>query len=345
MSVQRLGTTFIMQSSDIPEPVRDAAVRLAPSPVLAVEELHKGANSRVFRVKAADGNYAMKKYPLTDSRDRQGAEARALRFFERARISETPRLVACDTDNRVSLMSWLDGAAVTAVSNADVEQFAEFQLRLDRAIDDAARRQIGAASEACNSGARIVAQARARLDRLVTVRDTVAGFADFFDNALSPALAAFEKNARRIYSTLGQDFDADLPQERLTLIASDFGAHNVLRFASGRLAFVDFEYFGWDDPVTSVANFILHPGMELSEEQRAIYVDRLVAHFGAAEGLRIKALLPLYGVRWCAIILSDLLPERWQHRIQATSDGRNWSRVREEQFSKARRLLAGFAAS
>jgi len=44
---------IVMQSSDIPEQVRDAAARLAPSPVLAIEELRKGANSRVFRVKAA----------------------------------------------------------------------------------------------------------------------------------------------------------------------------------------------------------------------------------------------------------------------------------------------------
>ena len=52
-----------MQSSDIPKQVRDAAARLTPSPVLAIEELRKGANSRVFRVKTADGEFALKKYP------------------------------------------------------------------------------------------------------------------------------------------------------------------------------------------------------------------------------------------------------------------------------------------
>jgi len=94
-------------------------------------------------VKAAGAEFALKKYPLTDNRDRQGAEARALSFFERAKIAEAPRLVASDIQDRISLMSWLDGGAVSAVSDADVEQFADFQLRLDRAIDDAARREIG----------------------------------------------------------------------------------------------------------------------------------------------------------------------------------------------------------
>ena len=334
-----------MQSSDIPEQIREAALRLAPSPVLGIEEVRKGANSRVFCVKTADSAFALKKYPLTDSRDRQGAEARALAFFERAQIADTPRLIASDTQSGVSLMSWLDGAAVSAVSNADVEQFAEFQLRLDSAIDDAAARQIGEASEACLSGARIVAQSRTRLDRLMNVRDSAVGFADFLDNSLAPALAVFERNAREIYVKLGEDFDRELPRRRLTLIASDFGAHNVLRALNQRLVFVDFEYFGWDDPLTSVANFVLHPGMELTEAQRAIYTNRLVKHFGSADEPRLKALLPLYAVRWCAIILGDFLPERWQHRSQVTSGGPDWDQVRKDQLDKARRLLNRFAGT
>lgn len=334
-----------MQSSEIHKQIHEVARRLTSSPILAIEEVRKGANSRVFCVKTTDGKFALKKYPLTDRRDRQGAEARALEFFERARIADTPRLVATDTQDRTSLMSWLDGAAVSLVSSADVEQFAEFQIRLDSAIDDAARQQIGDASEACIAGSRIVAQIRARLDRLMSVRDAVGGFADFLDERLSPALTAFEKNAREIYIKLGEDFDCDLPRQRLTLIASDFGAHNALRTGNNRLAFVDFEYFGWDDSLTSVANFILHPGMELTETQRTIYTNRLFEHFGASGELRFKALLPLYAVRWCTIILGEFLPERWRHRIQSTSGGRDWDQVRKDQLEKARRLLTRFVGS
>jgi len=162
---------------------------------------------------------------------------------------------------------------------------------------------------------------------------------------LLPALTVFETKARAIYITLGADFDSDLPQERLTLIASDFGAHNALRTPNQRLAFVDFEYFGWDDPLTSIANFVLHPGMQLTQAQRAIYTNRLVEHFGAADELRLKALLPLYAVRWCAIILGDFLPERWHHRTQAASGGYDWDQVRKGQLEKARRLLVGFSGS
>jgi hypothetical protein len=106
-----------------------------------------------------------------------------------------------------------------------------------------------------------------------------------------------------------------------------------------------FEYFGWDDPVTSVANFVLHPGMELTDQQYGIYTQRLAEHFGAVDEARAKALLPLYAVRWCAIILGDLLPERRQHRVVAAGGAHPWDQVRELQLQKARRLLSRFTGS
>jgi len=175
------------------------------------------------------------------------------------------------------------------------------------------------------------------------VPSSVASLTDFLANDLQPAFAIFEQKARASYAKLGEDFDHDLPQQRLTLIASDFGAHNVLRGADGRLAFVDFEYFGWDDPTTSIANFVLHPGMNLTVAQRAIYTERLIEHFGAAGELRLKVLLPLYAVRWCVIILGEFLPERWHHRTQALRSGHSWDQVRNDQLNKARGLLARFS--
>jgi hypothetical protein len=45
-------------------------------------------------------------------------------------------------------------------------------------------------------------------------------------------------------------------------------------------------------------------------------------------------------LRWCAIILGELLPERWQHRIQSNPDMGSWDEVRREQINKARALIS-----
>ena len=52
------------------------------------------------------------------------------------------------------------------------------------------------------------------------------------------------------------------PRHR-ALSPSDFGLHNAMRDEDGRLRFIDFEYFGWDDPVKLVSDTALHPGSEL----------------------------------------------------------------------------------
>jgi hypothetical protein len=329
-------------SSSVPDPVVQAAARLAGSPVSAIEEVRKGGNSRVFKVTTAAGEFALKKYPADDRRGRQGAEARALAFFARVGIERTPRLIAADYGSHVSLLSWLAGSALARPFDADIAEFATFQIALDRAIDAEARSAIGPAAEACVSGEHILAHIQSRYARLAALGKRVAALHEFLQSRFRPALTAAEARARKGYGELGLDFAADRPSAAQTLIASDFGAHNALRGPDGRVWFLDFEYFGWDDPLTSIGNFVLHPGMELGAAQRAIYQDAILAHFGAGHAQRLSALLPLYALRWCAIILSDLLPDRVAHRSAANAAPADQGEIETRQLAKADRLLARF---
>src|SRR5215813_8770938 len=163
---QQAGMRSATQYSGVAQPIRDAAARLSPAAVHAIEEVRKGGNSRVFRVRTGDGDFALKKYPSADDRDRQGAERRALEFFERVGPLSTPRLIASDSAERISLLSWIEGRAIDNLTDAEVEEFANFQIRLDCLADGQAHREIGAAAEACVSGKRIIAHTRSRFDRL-----------------------------------------------------------------------------------------------------------------------------------------------------------------------------------
>jgi fructosamine-3-kinase len=329
----------VTPSSTVPEAVSQAVERLAPAPPTAIVEVRKGGNSRVFKVTTAAGDFALKKYPANDQRDRQGAEARALAFFARAGILAVPRLVAADHDGRMSLLSWFEGTAISAPTDTDIEQFATFQIDLDRAIDAQAQREIGAAAEACISGARVLSHIQSRYARLAAVGDRIPQLRDFLQSRFYPALAESEERARQIYDELGADFETDRPRAAQTLIASDFGTHNALRTPDGMISFVDFEYFGWDDPLTSIGNFVLHPGMQLTARQQDLYRRRLIAHFGKAHERRLSALLPLFALRWCAIILSDLLPERREHRGAANALASSHDDILGRQLAKADLLL------
>jgi hypothetical protein len=106
------------------------------------------------------------------------------------------------------------------------------------------------------------------------------------------------------------------------------------------LAFVDFEYFGWDDPVKLTADMMLHPGNSLTPAQRKRFREAATQLYGGdpAFAQRLSAYLPLFGLRWVLILLNEFIPERWQRRVLAGDAGR-WSDAKARQLARAREFL------
>jgi len=152
--------------------------------------------------------------------------------------------------------------------------------------------------------------------------------------ATSPASAHHSREAPEA----GPDERPLAPADR-TLSPSDFGLHNALRTAAG-LVFLDFEYFGWDDPVKLVADVVWHPGMGLDSDARQKFFA------GAADVYRVDAGFlsrferdaPLYGLRWALIVLGEFLPAVRERRraAGATDDG---PALLERQLAKATALV------
>jgi hypothetical protein len=85
------------------------------------------------------------------------------------------------------------------------------------------------------------------------------------------------------------------------------------------VVFFDFEYFGWDDPVKLVADFLLHPGSSLGLELQRRWINDMVARFADDEGfvVRLDSCLHLYAVRWALIMLNEFLGDKSRNRLQA----------------------------
>ncbi|MDP6621424.1 MAG: aminoglycoside phosphotransferase family protein, partial [Alphaproteobacteria bacterium] len=247
--------------------LESTAAGLLGSRVVAIEPGRQGGNNRLYRVTALDGVYALKFYPrqAVDPRDRQGAEAGALRFLERYAVSAVPRLVAEDRGKGCSAFDWIEGRPVDQPGAADVDGALRFlaELQALAAFDDSARLPL--ASAATLSPAALCSQIDWRLARCrdVALNARIGQLGDFLDHSFAPVYGRVAAWAQHRYAAENLDFSAELPLGRRTLSPSDFGFHNALRRPNGRLAFLDFEYFGWDDPVKMVADFLWHPGMEL----------------------------------------------------------------------------------
>lgn len=310
-----------------------------------------GRNSQVFLLEPPGRDpMVFKRYFVDprDKRDRQGAEAKALRFLEKSGVDEAPLLLTLDTDRQVSMLSFVEGGKVVDPTLEDMDRSAAFLVRLIRLskTEEAVKSDFGSASEAFFSASGVLENIELRFARLKGVEDTCplcAEFTDFFENRLRPS---FENHTRSCASSLeaaSMSLDEEIPEAWRILSPSDFGTHNAVRRPDGSLAFFDYEYFGWDDPSKMLSDFCLHPGMGLDEKRRYRFLQGVLSELDSLgyNRERAKAMFPLLGIKWCCILLNEFVPREAARRNfarQERSEGH--TRVLSRQLDKARSMLA-----
>lgn len=325
---------------------------LAGEAVAACLPIYGGRNSKVFQVLTASGKrYAGKHYHrhANDPRDRLGTEWMSLSLLAEKGISGVALPQARDVSRGVALYTFLEGpqaslAPATASDMTACLEFLDALRHLSRGLTAAEAAAIPAASEACFSLAALEENLRSRLSRLLAVPTQAClgrELAAFLASDLTPFLEASLLLARDLFD----DPTEELPPGRRLLSPSDFGLHNAIRSPNG-LRFVDFEYFGWDDPAKTLCDFLLHPAMNLPKPLRNLFANGFMTRFGGSDGdqsfdRRVRALYPLYSVKWCMILLNEFLREadarrRFALGSSCVADDRE---RRLAQLTKARAVL------
>jgi thiamine kinase-like enzyme len=171
------------------------------------------------------------------------------------------------------------------------------------------------ASEACLNAKQLFTQINYRFDRLSKVKNK--DLHDFLVFTFKPLFIKVWANSERNWPS--DNLEKDLPKSMQVFSPSDFGFHNAILKDDGELKFIDFEYFGRDDPVKLVADFIWHPGMELNTSQKIKWLKGAISIFDKDPELysRFNAAWPLYGLRWSLILLNEFIQDGWQRRVYA----------------------------
>lgn len=334
----------------VADPRREAAAAAAAllrAPVDAVEPVRgAGRNSRVYRVRAGQKCFALKHYPPqeTHTRDRLGVELRALDLMHRGGVAAVPRVVAGDPEHGYALLEWIDGEPVSAPDEADIDAAAGFLAQVHALRGVPAAREQPLAAEACLSGGEIVAQIERRIARLGELAADEPALGAFLAADIRPLLASIAAWAAAAYAEHGLAFGREIDEAARTLCPSDFGFHNALCTPAGHLVFIDFDYFGWDDPAKLVSDFLLHPGMALPEALKRRFAAAAIGLYGADPmfSTRLRVLYPLFGLRWCLILLNEFLPERWALRVHAGARS-EWDDAKRRQLDRARDWVQSLA--
>ena len=195
---------------------------------------------------------------------------------------------------------------------------------------------IGAATEACLSANDLVKQVEKRIDKLMRIAAEYASLKHFLVQQFVPLWKYLVEHSLDRWP--GSSRDDDLRYEYQTLSPSDFGFHNALRQSNG-LIFLDFEYFGWDDPVKLTADFIWHPAMDLDVEDSLSWEKSMIDIFSSDPDFeqRLHASKPFYGMRWALIVLNKFLPDfAVDNQLSATTNDISKDYVLDGQLEKAK---------
>ena len=280
---------------------------------------------------------------MADPRPRLAREVAALRFLAGGSDwpFDIPSVLAFDEDAGVGLYSWLDGSGAGPATDRDLEQLSLAIGAFTQVSRRAAAHTLTEAAEATLTAQELITQIRRREAALLAVAAGEPPLADLLRYDFAEALESGSRALERRYAAAGLSLTEDLPPGAAVLSPSDFGLHNCLRRPDGRLAFLDFEYFGWDDPVRLVTDVICHPAMALDADQRSRFLAVSAPVFQADPtfAVRLEAMAPLIALRWAMIVLNEFIPAHWRRRVEAGLS-EPWADAKARQIHKARTLIA-----
>jgi hypothetical protein len=309
------------------------AVRVLLGGDARIEAAARGGNSRVYIASANGRKFAVKQYfrHRTDQRDRLQAERSFLEFARAAGITSVPRVVASDSALGVGIYEFIAGRALSPadVTATRVREAAGFFLQLNE--NRAGAQALPLASEACFSVGDHLKLVDRRVERLDTIADPEA-------RRFAGELASRWKQVRSAIAARGAALEVGLER---CISPSDFGFHNALVRESGELAFLDFEYAGWDDPAKMLCDFFAHPAIAVPREHFEAFAAAALA-FAAQPAFieaRARALFPLFQLKWCCIMLNEFVPGAAERRRFANPT-QDEAAARQRQLEKAGGLLA-----
>lgn len=307
------------------------------SKIVNAETLPAGANSKIYKLTTESGDtYCVKQYikRLGDQRDRLNNEFSALAFLWQNNIGPIPHPIARDEQRNIGVYSFIKGKTLrnTRISDNELAQAVKFLESLHTARFTRAAKTFGSASEACfsfNEYVQTIKERRKRFSQINGNAPHIIELNQWVINEWDPSWREAIEFVTESIRTKGLSFSESISTSFRTLSPSDFGVHNTIKQIDGRLVFLDFEYFGWDDPAKLIVDFLLHPGMYLTNEQKRWFLKKSITIYAQDPTIRVRfpLIYILLGWKWCLILLNCFV-----HAIAKEE-------LCRKQLEKTRRLL------
>ncbi len=328
--------------------LKTAFCKLLTKDVMRLKRIHGGGNNRVYKIFCSNGDiYAGKQYlqPTREGLSRGEIEFNAFKFLKSHDVNEMPEPIAYDPASNIAIYEYIAGNPLdqSSINNSDIDHVVAFLGKLQKISVLPEALNLPRASAAAFAPVDAVVNIKKRYDSLVDCTKHLEDptlLEDFLSTLFSPASAKTIEWVKQTCKSSGIAYDLAVNNSELTLSPSDVGFHNALRTADGGITYLDFEYFGWDDPAKMISDFLLHPGMSLNVKHKTRFVEKIMSSFPNPDKLaqRLQVMYPLSALQWALITLNEFIPANMLRRTFAV-DIENVEGQRNAQLNKAMEMV------
>lgn len=288
-------------------------------------EVMAGQNNRLFLVDTETDKYLLKVY-LKDKRNRLNREFGAFKFLRDNGIQNVPRAILKNEELNYGIYSYETGTVIssTAAGIPELDLLLNFILDLKKFQYGEVSVKFDPAVMACLSLQDYLNNIQFRFDKFQKYISTPNLHPSVNEFINTVDVIHFVDNEFKRLENIVSNFPVkELTQKEMMLNPVDFGFHNALRKPDNSICFVDFEYFGWDDPARLVADFVHHDMQsDLPNNYKEYFIDQYVERSGLSEGqtIRLHLVRELIALEWLTVYLYGMTPEKIATRIHANPD-------------------------
>lgn len=278
-----------------------------------------GMNNQLFKLTDTKSKtYLLKQY-VQDDRNRLWREFNAIKFFKKHKFKNVPRAIWQNPKNHAAIYSFEPGSTkkVKELNSADMIKMANFLVRLHAISLKFVKIEFPPAVMACFSIEDYIKNIDFRLTKFLehmsNPHPLIGKKIDKFKLS-----TLFEKLKNQTLADLNEkEIKNKLPKSNQRLCPADFGPHNMLVDNFGNECFIDFEYFGMDDPARVLANFQVHDrSFSIDNKLKQLFRNHYLESIKASSEFKkhLSLIEAIISIEWLSIYLWSITPEKIAHR-------------------------------
>lgn len=289
-------------------------------------EIKAGGNNKLFCLSSGSSKLLLKIYNAHDDRQRLKREFHALSFLRKESFDCIPSAYLKDDSLNIAVYSYEIGKSKDAkdITRNNLDQMIDFVVSLQNIRPVDVTEEFLSGVMACFSFQDYLNNIQLRIEKFRAHAQN-DGLPDIVKELLQTdyieVINDLVANVMKKYTT--EEIEEQIPLAERSLSPVDFGPHNTIFKDDGSLVFVDFEYFGWDDPNRLVGDFLNHDQMRgISVEDKNYFLKKYLEESTLSEYIlkRLDTITKLIAIEWVTTYLSSLTKEKIEIRKFANSE-------------------------